>query len=306
MPTWLDTLQAGRVVIRDGGTGSELRRRGVPLDDHTWSALAGFEHPQLLAQIHMDYIAAGADVITTNTFGTSRFVLEAAGIGNRFAAINRAAIAAAKEARRQSRPDVAIAASMSCLPPRSDPEGYPGPAAERAAYAELAELFAAEGVDLIALEMLQDDRHARLACEAVRAVGLPFWLGVSCRLGPSGEELVAFDYPHMPFGRVLDALLPYGPAAVAVMHTPTNAVSRALAEVRSRWPSFVGTYPEIDSERECTVPRAEPLAPQDFTALATMWIDAGASLLGGCCGTTPEHIRALRLMLSEQERNQDL
>lgn len=306
MPTWLDTLQAGRVLVRDGGTGSELRRRGAPLDDRVFSALAGFEHPDLLTAIHLDYIAAGADVITTNTFGTSRFVLEAAGIGERFAAINRAAVAAAKDARRRSRSDVAIAASISCLPPRFDPDAYPDAATERAAYRELAELFAAEGVDLIALEMLQDDHHARLACDAARAVGLPFWLGVSCRLGPDGATPVAFDYPQMPLGRVLDALLPFEPAVVTVMHTPTNAVSRALAEVRERWRGFAGTYPEIESERECTVPRAEPLAPLDFAALASIWIGAGASVLGGCCGTTPEHIRALKRMLAEQERNQDL
>jgi homocysteine S-methyltransferase len=302
MATWLDLLQSGRVVVIDGGTGSELRHRSAALSGETWSAFAGFEHPALLTQIHRHYIDAGADVITTNTFATSRLVLDGAGRGGDFEAINRAAVAAAKEARTSSGKNVAIAGSLSCLPPRFDPNAYPSPAVEKAGYIELAALFAAEGVDLIALEMMQDDRHARLACEAARGVGLPFWLGVSCRLASDGE-LAAFDYPGTPFARVLNALLPYEPSVVNIMHTPTNAVARAMDEVRRRWRGFVGVYPEIDSAEGSPAPRTEPLGPGDFALLASRWIDAGAAVVGGCCGTTPEHIRALRTFVDEREQN---
>ena len=109
----------------DGGTGSELRRRGVRLDEAAWSGLASLTHYDVLREVHADYIAAGADVITTNTFGTTRFVLEAAGYGERFATINRRAVDAAREARDASGRDVAIAGSMSCLPPRFDVRAYP-------------------------------------------------------------------------------------------------------------------------------------------------------------------------------------
>jgi homocysteine S-methyltransferase len=241
-------------------------------------------------QIHSDYIAAGAEVIIANTFGTARFVLESAGCAERFEAINRGALAAAVEARERSGVNVAVAASISCLPPRFDAAAYPEAARERAAYQELADLFAAEGADLIALEMLQDDRHAALACEAARASGLPFWLGVSCRIAPDGESLVAFDYPGTPFGPTLDALLRYEPAVVNVMHTPATAVARALTEVRSRWRGFIGAYPEIDSAGE----HGHPVTPAALATLGASWIEQGARVLGGCCGTGPEHIRALK------------
>ena len=73
--TWLRKLTTGGVVLLDGATGGELRRRGVPLDSTAWSGVAPLTHFDTLRAIHADYIAAGADVITTNTFGTSRFVL---------------------------------------------------------------------------------------------------------------------------------------------------------------------------------------------------------------------------------------
>jgi 5-methyltetrahydrofolate--homocysteine methyltransferase len=289
MGDWLDKLRAGRVLILDGATGTELRRRGAPWGDPTWSALAGHTRQDLLFAIHCDYIAAGAEVITTNTFGATRFVLEAANHGAQFGVINRAALAAAKEARKRSDAAVAIAASISCLPPRFNAAAYPDPVDERAAYGELAELFAAEGADLIALEMLQDTRHAALACEAARACGLPFWLGVSCRLGPDGKTLVAFDYPDTRLEQVLDALLPYAPTVVNLMHSPPSAIAGAVELVRERWDGFIGVYPEIRSERS-----NEALAPSAFAALAVQWIDLGARVIGGCCGTTPEHIRALK------------
>jgi homocysteine S-methyltransferase len=298
MRTWLDKLRAGGVVVIDGGTGTELRRRGAPWGDTTWSGLAGHARHDLLVQLHCDYIAAGAEVITTNTFGTTRFVLEAAGCGAEFAAINHSALAAAKEARGECGAGVAIAGSISCLPARYDKRAvYPAPEPERAAYAELADLFAAEGADLLALEMLQDTEHAAFACEAARATGLPFWLGVSCRLAPDGKTLVAYDYPDVHMAQVFDALLAYEPAVVNIMHSPLSAIAPAIELLRARWRGFVGVYPEIDSAG----PKAA-VAPQTFASLADQWIDLGARLVGGCCGTTPEHIRALGTLIEKRGR----
>src|SRR5690606_1239198 len=136
-------------------------------------------------------LRAGAEVVTTNTFGTNRFVLEAAGFGDRFEQINRAAVAAAQRARDVAGSDALIAGSISCLPPGFDVNAYPSPAAELDGYRELATLLADAGVDLLTLEMMEDLEHARLACEAAQETGLPFWLGVSVRLAADGRTLVA-------------------------------------------------------------------------------------------------------------------
>jgi S-methylmethionine-dependent homocysteine/selenocysteine methylase len=257
-----------------------------------WSALAAVTHYDLLRAIHLEHIEAGADVITANTFATARFVLEEAGLGADFEAINHRSLQAAKDARDLAGRDVLIAASLSCLPPRFDRHGYPDRATERSAYIELAELFAAEGADLIALEMLQDTEHAPLACAAARDSGLPFWLGLSCR--QRDGELVAFDAPDVRLTECLDALLPFAPAVVSIMHSPRTAVLPALALVRERWDGWLGAYPALPGNGAIEDDIGEPATPAELAALASQWVAHGARVVGGCCGTTPDHIRALR------------
>ena len=285
-----DVLAGGGTLLIDGGTGTELRRRGMALDAAAWSALAPLTHYELLRAIHADYIAAGAGVVTTNTFATNRFVLEAAGRSEEFSAINTRAVAAAREARDASGRDVRIAGSISCLPPKFDVHAYPGEHAERAAYLELAETLAKAGVDLLLLEMMQETRHAPLACTAARSVGLPVWLGVSCRVG-AGGTLVGFDFPLVPLAVTLDALLPLAPDAVAVMHSPAAAVAPALAAIRARWRGTLGAYPELGDGAS-----AATATPAELAGLAAQWIESGARIVGGCCGTTPEHVRALAVL----------
>lgn len=295
---WSERLAAGGIVLIDGGTGTELRRRGVPVDGPAWSGPAAERHSALLEQIHVDFILAGADVITTNTFATTRFVLAAAGRGARFDAINERAVAAALRARERTGRDVAIAGAVSCLPPRFDTSAYPAAAAERAAYAELVETLVRRGVDLIALEMMQDTRHAALACAAAADAGLPTWLGVSCRRGVGGA-LVSYDLPSVGFAAVLDALLPFGPAVVNVMHTPPADVATALAAVTARWRGPIGAYPELLAPAGGEA--AASLGPEGLASAAAEWIAAGARVIGGCCGATPAHIRALSQL---RERHQ--
>ena len=292
---WSDSLRGGRTLLLDGGTGTELRRRGANLDAVAWTGLLPLENYDLLRAVHADYVAAGADIITTSTFGTARFVLEAAGHGADCEAINRRAVAAAREARDAAGRAVAVAGSMSCLPPRFDVHAYPDEAVESADYRELADTLATAGVDLLIVEMLQESHHAPLALAAARTTGLPVWLGVSCRVGAAGG-LVGFDFPLVTLGECLDALLPLAPDAVAVMHSPLPAIMPALDVLRSRFRGPIGAYPEIG---DGTVP--SPTTPADLAAQAKRWLEAGAQIVGGCCGTTPAHIRALLPVVAAHE-----
>src|SRR5690606_31483967 len=130
---------------------------------------------------------------------------------------------------------------------------------------------------------------------AVRSVGLPFWLGVSARRRADGA-LVAYDFPDTALDDVLAALLDYSPAVVHVMHTPVDDVSAALTAVSSRWTGAIGAYPEIAEDNAAGRPRG-PLTPAGLAARAEEWLRAGVHVLGGCCGTEPEHVRALRTLL---------
>jgi len=290
--TWLDRLQRDDIVFLDGGTGSELKRRGVEMSPAAWSGLASRNGRTALREIHADYVRAGADIITTNTFATTRFVLDAAGYGNEFDTINQAAVEAALQARKLAadRP-VAIAGSMSCVPPNFDDDAYPSPDEEADAYHELAKLLVGHGVDLIALEMLQDAEHGCLAVEAAVATGVPVCLGVSARLTDSG--LGCFDYPDRDFGAVVDRLLEPRVTAVNVMHTPCDDVSAALEAVKQHWHGPLGAYPELGDPARSQRQRMDGGLPAELADLAVGWVGCGARLLGGCCGMGPAHIEAL-------------
>ena len=292
---WIDKLDADEILFIDGGTGSELQRRGVAMDTQAWSGAAALDHEPLLRQIHEDYIRAGAEVITANTFGTSRFVLASAGLDKQFERVNRRAMRAARQARDAAAAGpVAIAGSLSCMPPRLDPGAYPDPRTESDGYRELAMLLAAEGADLIALEMMEDTVHARMAMAAALETGLPVWLGVSTRLGDHGDKLVGFDFPDTPLAEPLIALVPMKPALINIMHTPPEAVAPALDELRRFWDGPVGAYPELGDFAAPDWQFTRLLSPEQFVAYARVWVRHGARLLGGCCGTLPEHIRALK------------
>ena len=290
---WQDKLELGQVVLLDGGTGSELQRRGVPMSDAAWSALGVHTHPQIVREVHEAYIEAGAEVIITNTFGTGRFLLEAAGLADAVDAINRNAVRLAVEARETSGKDVAIAGSLSNLPPGFNTANYPPPAVEMAELREWAAILADSGADLIALEMIQEADHGSRAMEAALATGLPVWLGLSCGRGPNGK-LVGFNRTHVDFAEPLDALLPMGPDVVNIMHNEPETVADAMAMVRERWRGPIGVYPEIGDFQPPHWQFDPDATPQGLVEQARGWVAQGAQLIGGCCGTTPEHINAMR------------
>jgi homocysteine S-methyltransferase len=282
---------AGRVLVIDGGMGTELEARGVRMDDAAWSGAANLEHPDVIGAAHEDYIRAGAEVIITNTFSAGRWPLEPAGFGDRIEEANRNAVRAALEARaRTGRPDVVVAGSISRTA-ALDYDGAPRPVDARAVYDEQAAILADAGVDLIALEMISALEYGLPALEAARATGLPIWLGVSASRDREGR-LVCWHNETVPFDKFVREIVAPDIAAVHVMHTDIPDVDDALEVVRSHWSGPFGAYPQSGG----FVPphwQFSNLTPDEFVQHARGWVALGATILGGCCGTRPEHIAAL-------------
>jgi S-methylmethionine-dependent homocysteine/selenocysteine methylase len=298
-------LADGELVIIDGGTGSQLQAEGVPMDDLAWCARANLEQPDVVQRVHEAYIRAGAEVIIANTFAASRAALEPAGLGGRVAEANRSGVAAALRAREAaaSRP-VAVAGSMSSFCPIAMDAGAQGsalgaPASEDsrfptlADFREQAQLLAEAGADLIALEMIDAQGYGRAALQAAAETGLPVWLGISpLRLGDGtlGTFLELGDGDS--FEDLLRALVDPAPAAVTVMHAKPEVVRDAMEIIRSHFAGPIGAYAETGN----WMPPNwvfDGLAPGEYLEQATAWADHGAQLIGGCCGTGPEHIRVL-------------
>jgi S-methylmethionine-dependent homocysteine/selenocysteine methylase len=294
-----DLLATDGVVVLDGGMGTEIEARGARMDHEAWCGLANLERPDLVREIHEDYIRAGADVVIANTFPTNRAALAAAGCGDRFDAANRAAVEAAIEARERAGRPVAVAGSMSLLGTvdtgRSDDE-RPSDEQLLDVYGEQAAVLADAGVDLIVLEML--DARWSAALRPALATGLPVWAGVWTELGEDGRL-------RAPTGRAfeedLPALLDDRLAAVLVMHSHLDAVDAALAAIARHWDGPRGAYPHAGHwERPNWV--FEDLAPDAMADHAAAWVGDGARIVGGCCGTRPEHIRAIRERLAAPAR----
>ena len=298
---WQSEIEADRIVLIDGGTGTELQRRGVPMDEIAWCGAAALSHPDDVRATHEDYIKAGAQVVIANTFGSTRQMLEPAGFGDQVEAVNRGAVKLARQARDNAGVSgVAVAGSISAMPPGFDRDAYFTPEKEIESYREAAGLLADAGADLIALEMMEETTHAARALKAALETGLPVWLGISCKKDESGN-IVSFAHPDMDFTTVLEALLPLGPSLVNIMHSEIEAIPAAIEQLRERWDGPIGVYPESGYFTKPNWNFVDVIPPAELAKEAQQWVGAGVRLLGGCCGTNPEHIQALRDALPELE-----
>ena len=258
-------------------------------------------HPDDVRGVHEDYLRAGAEILISNSFATSRHVLAAAGLGERVAELNRRSIALAKEAVARVAPDRAvwIAGSISTFVPSGDNRHRPASTAEHASYREQAELLAEAGADLLALEMIRDIDQACAIIEAAAATGLPLWVGFTCRLDDDGETvLLRGRDQERPLRDCLGPVLAAGRcSAVAVMHCDIAASGRALDIVFKGWNGPVVCYPE-NGEWENPDWRFGQLTPEDFASAAENWADRGVRIIGGCCGIGPEHVMSLSRRLA--------
>jgi homocysteine S-methyltransferase len=302
----------GEVIVIDGGMGTELDRRGVPIHEFAWSAPAALEHKDEVRAAHEDFIRAGADVIITNTYMAGHKALEIAGMRDRAAEINRRSVEAAREARDNvaDRP-VVVAGSIfpGYIPNR---ESIAFPTAEddadelSAAAREQAQVLIEAGVDLIAFEMIPSTRWGRLAVDAVADLGVPIWLGTTYghqEIVDGPEYLFPIDPPGQ-VGEQIGGILAGKTAdvmAVTVMHTAIEDVDHALDDLESHWQGALGVYPHhCEHIPEPPGIRPLPTDPDEFAAVARRWVERGVQLLGGCCAIEPKHIAALREQLPKR------
>ncbi len=292
-------VQKGEVRLLDGATGTELEKRGVPMRTNAWSGSASLDHPEILEQIHRDYIAAGADIITANTYATSRALLELDGLGDLFETINRASVHAARRARERSdRPDVLIAGSLSHRGPIATGSARPDSRAiglniMADALREQAHLLRDEGCDLLLLEMMYDPVRMPLVFEAAAQTGLPVWAGFSARRGESGQLLGFGPGEDVPFAQIISILDDWQIDAAGIMHTPANLVSDALQILRTTFDGPLMAYPDSGYFKSPHWQFEDVITPSELHRYAEAWIEDGAQVLGGCCGLSPEHIAAL-------------
>jgi homocysteine S-methyltransferase len=293
-------LKNGGVVILDGGTGTELERRGVPMNPEAWCGPATLKHIDVLEDIHRDYIAAGADIITANTYASSRLMLSQAGLADQFEDINRTAVAAAHRARAASGQEgVMVSGSLSHMLPmvsgeaKSDLAQAPSVAEMTDAFGELAELLRAEGCELILLEMMYHPDRMEPAFKAAMDTGLPVWAGLSARRGEDGQVFSFTSEVEIPFEETIRLLADFDVAAAGVMHTPSDVIGDAIALLRNDFDGPLTAYPDSGYFKMPHWQFEDVISPDEFLTFATEWVADGVQVVGGCCGLSPEHIAAI-------------
>lgn len=285
-------LDRGEVIVMDGGTGTEIERRGVVMNDVTWSGTAVQTHPDMIRQIHGDYITAGADIITTNTYSTGRHVLEAAGLGDRFEILNRRAVELVREARDEvaDRP-IIIAGSISTFAAHDRWDERTSAREAIAAYRQQAEILTEAGADLIVLEMLKDIETASCAVEGAVTAGLPVWLGFSCKV--FDDDILLHSHEHT-LAEGLEKIIPLGGSLVALMHSLIDFAEPALELIAGTWSGPKGVYLHSGAFEMPQWQFDEIISPEAYAERAKRWVELGYQVIGGCCGTTPDHIRVLK------------
>jgi homocysteine S-methyltransferase len=295
-----DRLKNGPLLL-DGAMGTMLHGRGIAIDQ-CFDAI-NREDPALIAEIYRSYIDAGADIIETNSFGANRFKLAQHGLEDDVAALNQAAVAVARRVIEGSYKPTLLAGSVGPLGVRLAPLGRVPAREAEAAFAEQiaalvaspAELSESNGVDLIVLETISDLKEMMVAVRAARSVSedtpiigmMTFTRDDRTLLGDSPAE-VATKLAQMD----LDAIgvnCSSGPVQIlrllSVFHDLVPDMP-LVAAPNAGWPQ------QLEGGRVLYPATADYFA--DYTQA---FIEAGASLVGGCCGTTPRHVAAMRQAL---------
>ena len=282
------------ITLLDGGMGQELIRRTGDRPTPLWSTQVMIDHPGLVEAVHRDYFDAGAGIATTNTYAIHRDRLLRAGIEDRFAALHAAALAEAQSARRHAGRGL-IAGSIGPLVASYRPETHPPHAEAVAKYAEVADLLAPH-VDLILCETVASLAHARAILEGALPAGLPVWLSVTVSDSAghtlrSGEPAGAAAQLAADMGA--DAILancsapeamPAALAAFAPAGLPFGAYANGFARITE---AFLQDSPTVDA-----LEARRDMGPAAYAAHVLSWVGMGATIVGGCCETGPDHIRA--------------
>jgi homocysteine S-methyltransferase len=282
-PPFLQALDT-RVLVCDGAMGTMLYARGIFLN-RSFDEL-NLTQPDLVAEVHQAYVRCGADVIETNTFGANRVKLGAFGLADRVHAIN---VQGAKIARHAARDQVYVAGAIGPLGIRVEPWGRTGVDEAEEIFREQAKALVEGGVDLFILETFRDVNEIGAAIRAVRSV---------CPL-PIVAQMTTEEDGNSLDGVAPESFVPDLEARGAdVVGLNCSVGPAAMLETLERMAGVahvkLSAQPNAGKPREIEGRNLYLCSPDYMASYARKFINAGVRLVGGCCGTTPDHIRAIK------------
>jgi methionine synthase I (cobalamin-dependent)/5,10-methylenetetrahydrofolate reductase len=297
----LEYIRQGHTLLADGAMGTVLHHGGGVAINASFDEL-NIVNPQQVAQVHRAYLNAGANLIESNTFSANRYKLAEHGLGDQVAAINHAGVKLAhKEIEATKRDDVYLAGSVGPLGVRLKPYGRIGADEARIAFREQIGALIAAGVDAIILETFSDLAELKEALKAAHELDPDIPVICQMTFAPDDRTLLG----HMP-ASVARELRAAGAQIIGVnCSTGPAQIARVLQAMRQAAPDLIFSAMPNAGYPESVGGRVMYAATGDYFADYALTFKAiGASIIGGCCGTGPEHIAAMRKALDDPNRAQ--
>jgi methionine synthase I (cobalamin-dependent) len=292
MHSTLEKLLAAGTVATDGAWGTQLQQRGLPLGacPDAWN----LTQPERVEQVARAYVEAGSQVILTNTFGSNRFILARHELADRVAAVNEAGVAISRRAAAGRAPVFASMGPSGVVLMMGDV----GEDQLRAAFAEQAQAMATAGADGIVVETMSDPAEAALAVAAAAETGLPVVACMTFDSGAKKDRTMMGTTPEQAAEQLLSAGADLLGANCGQGIAGFVEICRRLhaATQRPVWIKANAGLPEMHEGQT-----VYSQTPAEFAAYVPALVEAGAGLIGGCCGTTPEFIAAVRGKLGTRQ-----
>ena len=298
-------LENNDTIILDGAIGAELEKKGAKMHKDLWCGTCSVESPDLVKKVHEDYILAGADIITTNTYATTPIAMKQYGFNDQIKEFNKKSVQLAKEAIKNSNKEVAIAGSVSTF---GSLYKY-GVEAMVPGFKEQLNILSGEGVDLIILEAMSSQADiVETIIESTKESKLPVWLSISCVIDDQTNKVMLgyndtldtdtnvyedFELSMDNFGKIHN-----GPILIA--HSDIKVTGQAIKIAKKKFKGVLGAYPNRGHYEKPSWKFVDNITPSEYLENAKSWVKDGVNIVGGCCGVGIEEIKAISVLKKNQ------
>ena len=292
-------LDSNGIVILDGGIGGELEKIGAIMDKDLWCGKCSVDNPDKLLKVHENYINAGVDVITTNTYATTPISMKEYGYENLTNELNKKSVDIAKQAANNSDREIAVAGSVSTSGSWDKLELNqlkPG-------FTEHLKILSDAGVDLIILEaMTSKNSTVETIIECSLQINLPIWLSISCALNKDDAKLMHGYQENIDnskakfyddFAKSIQQFSSVHKGPILVAHSDIKVTKSAVKTIKENHKGVIGAYPNNGYFEKPKWKLVENISPTDYLNEAKSWVSNGAQIIGGCCGVGPDLITAI-------------
>jgi S-methylmethionine-dependent homocysteine/selenocysteine methylase len=294
-------LENNDTIILDGAIGAELEKKGAKMHKDLWCGTCSLESPDLVKKVHEEYILAGADIITTNTYATTPIAMKQYGFNDQINDFNKKSVQIAKEAVKNSNKDIAVAGSVSTFGSL-----YKfGTEAMKPGFKEQLKILSGEGVDLIILEAMSSQADiVETIIECSLESKLPVWLSISCVIDDKTNKVMlgyndTIDSDtniYEDFETSINNFSKIHKGPILIAHSDIEVTGQAVKIAKKKFNGVLGAYRNRGHYEKPHWKFVDNITPSEYLKKVKSWVEDGAQIVGGCCGVGVEEIKAISVL----------